>query len=93
MVSIPYTQEMQEAFDDEAPEEFGFKLILSGPWTNDGKYEHKEDIYQRIEDDKLFAYFGSRSGSYHSDYYYEEPSELVEVEPVETIKIEYKVVK
>lgn len=93
MSSIKITKEMQEAFD-EGCEDIGFELVEEGEWVNNYKdYDLKEDIYKHIESGKFYAYYGSRSGSYYSDYEYDNPDELVEVQPVETKTITYMVVK
>lgn len=76
------------------PEAIGFKLIEEGDWVNEYKdYDSKINIYQKIDTGKYYAYNDSRSGSYYSDYEYDNPTELVEVEPVQVTTTIYKVVK
>ena len=75
----------------------GFKLIDRGEWIDDGKYSHKEMIFQHIESGKFYRLFDSRSGSYHSDYYYvsedwKDDVELTEVRPVEKTIVVYEAV-
>lgn len=93
MPVIKLTEEVQEAFSDEASEEVGFELVEEGDWVSEGKYDRKEYIYKNLETGKFYVYYTSRWGSYFSDYEYETPEELVEVTPVETTTVIYKVVK
>lgn len=93
MPVIKLTEEMQEAFSEEASEDVGFELIVDGDWVSEGKYDLKESIYKNLETGKFYVSCSSRSGSYFSDYEYEGPEELVEVTPVETTTVIYKVVK
>lgn len=63
-----------EGFDYGDGEEV--KTITVGEWVDDGKYSFRESIvtYQ----DKFYAIQESRSGSYFTDYHYEDP-EIYEV--------------
>lgn len=67
-----------------------FELVKQGDWVEDCKYSFCETIFKYK--DKLFSVTQLRSGSYHSDYYYEEP-EFCEVEPKEITEIYYIKVK
>ena len=60
------------------------KEVELGEWIDDGKYSHCSDIYQ---DDvgNHFEINNSRSGSYHTDYYYNEPDVYQVIPKVETI--------
>ena len=62
-----------EMYNDEDPE---LKFVVYGSWIDDGKYAFKECIVGYK--DKYYKIEQSRSGSYYSDYYYEDP-EVIEV--------------
>jgi hypothetical protein len=74
----------------------GFSIIEHGEWVVDHKYEHKRVIVQHIESSKYYALYSSRSGSYYTEYYYDELEpdsegmvELEEVVPVTKTIVEY----
>lgn len=69
-----------------------FKVIEKGDWISEGKFECREVIVKETSTNKYYAAVQSRSGSWFTDYEFEDDLELVEVEPVEVTKIEYKVV-
>jgi len=75
--------------DDELDSET-YTVVENGDWIEDGKYSFKETIikYQG----KFYSISEARSGSYYSDYYYNEP-EAYEVEPYEITVTKYRVVK
>lgn len=58
---------------DDFDEEEGFTMIEEGDWVSDYKWENKRVIVQHIETESYYAVYGSRSGSYYSDYHYDEP--------------------
>lgn len=71
-------------FDDCAD---GFEIVDSGQWTSDIKYQHRSVVFKF--EDKFYRVHDSRSGSYHSDYYYEHedwPAEKEVEEVVATTK-------
>lgn len=87
---MPYTNaEIAEMFNDEDPE---LTIINEGSWIDDGKYSFRTS-YVKIED-KYYEIEQSRSGSYYTDYYYDDP-EVYEVIPEEVVitKRIYKRVK
>lgn len=48
-------------------------------WTQDHKYQHRQVVYYSTKHDVHVAVNETRSGSYHSDWYYNEPDvDLVE---------------
>ena len=61
-----------------------------GDWTSEGKYESRSDVFMRTTDGKYFELSQCRSGSYCTEYVYEEVDELYEVRkiPVTTYKYE-----
>jgi hypothetical protein len=80
-----------EAGEESAPE-FDFEIIEEEDWIDDGKYSFKstyvkwKDAYYRIDQ--------SRSGSYFTDYYYDDPT-YVQVVPEQVVvtKTIWKAVK
>ena len=66
----------------------GITLVEAGDWIENGKYSYRSDIYS-TEDGNHFEIQNSRSGSYHTDYYYSEP-DVCQVKPV--VKVITKVV-
>lgn len=64
-------------FDDE---DESLETVVNGDWEVEHKYEHRTDIVRHLPTGRYFAIDKSRSGSYWSDYHYDEP-EAREVEP------------
>lgn len=84
------------SFSSEGESFEGFTVIEEGEWVVDGKYEHKRTVVQHDESQRYFALYESRSGSYFSDYHYDEIEtdsegmvELDEVFPEEVTTIQY----
>ena len=75
-----------------------YSRVEESAWEADGKYQLKEYILERNEDNTYWSYISVRSGSPFSDYYYpdEESSdkkvELVQVEKVKVTTTEWKAV-
>jgi hypothetical protein len=65
----------------------GFETVQEGEWEVDHKWEHKETIIKYL--DKFYCVQQSRSGSYFTDYYYNDP-DVYEVEPKEITTIVYR---
>ena len=62
-----------------------FQIIEDGDWVNEYKdYDLKETIVQQKSTGKYFRIDQSRSGSYYSDYEYDDPK-ITEVAKVEKI--------
>lgn len=55
-----------------------FDIVEEGEWTQEGKYQEAEHIVKHGPSGRHFCISQSRSGSYHSDWYYGE-SGLCEV--------------
>lgn len=69
----------------DMPEEF--TIVEEGDWTQEHKYQYAEHIIKHEPSGRHFCISQSRSGSYHSDWYYGE-SDLSEVKQVtETITV------
>jgi hypothetical protein len=58
-----------------AAEDLGdnWEVIESGEWTQDHKYQLSTDIVKHAPTGRHFAIHNSRSGSHHTDWYYNEP--------------------
>jgi hypothetical protein len=54
----------------------GWEEIEEGDWTQEGKYQFSQSIVSK--NDKFFAINQGRSGSYHTDWYYDD-AEVYEV--------------
>jgi len=79
--------------EEDAPE--GFEIVEEGEWIQDYKYQCREIVFKF--EDKHYSLVESRSGSYHSDWYYSSEDwadevEVTEVEPVEVIEVEWRAV-
>lgn len=75
-----FKTELYELFEDG---DKAVKIVEDGDWIDDGKYSFKDTIvtYQ----DTYYQISESRSGSYFTDYHYNDP-EIFQVAPrVETI--------
>jgi hypothetical protein len=66
--------------DDTDPEVI--EIIQEGDWKQEHKYQYSETIVKF--EDKYYSVNQSRSGSYHSDWYYNDP-DVYEVERKEEI--------
>lgn len=64
-------------------DEHGLKTVVAGEWVQDGKYQYHEEIVQDNEGN-YFCINNNRSGSYHTDWYYGEPS-VSQVKRVEKV--------
>ena len=77
---MPYTNaEIAIMFNDEDPE---LTIIERGDWIENGKYSFRTS-YVKIED-KYYEIEECRSGSYFTDYHYDDP-EVYEVTPKEVV--------
>lgn len=76
--------------NDEEPEDA--ECVEEGEWVSEHKYQMRDDVWKWK--DKFFMISQSRSGSYHTDYYYDDP-ECCEVKPVEVVikKINWVAIK
>ena len=73
-------QEINLALDEESDK---IEIVEEGDWVDDGKYSYRSNVFKM--DDKFYQYHESRSGSYHTDYYYSDPEDYHEVKQVEKI--------
>jgi hypothetical protein len=95
MPSIKIDEELKEFINyGKAQDGDEYVIVEASDWVNQYKdYDIKEVVLLHKASGKHYAYYDSRSGSYYSDYEYDSPEELIEVEPIEVKRIEYKVVK
>jgi len=68
--------------EDSLDEPEGFEIEEEGEWIQDGKYQYTTTILKHIESGRCFELYFTRSGSYHSDYYYDVPEVGREVKKV-----------
>ncbi len=68
-------------FDEE---DDALKTVKDGDWRDDGKWSHRVVVVEH--DGKFYKISQSRSGSYYTDYYYNDP-EIIEVQRKEETKI------
>lgn len=65
----------------------GIEIIKEGDWNQEHKSQFRTTIAKYK--DVLFAVSESRSGSYHTDWYYDDTC-ITAVEPFEKVVIEYR---
>ena len=70
-------QEIYEMFQEEE-----CAIIEQGSWIDDGKRSYCTSVVKIY--DKFYEIEECRSGSYYTDYYYEDP-EIYEVTPKEVV--------
>ena len=63
--------------DDEHDD---LEVVQESDWTSEGKYEYSDTVYRHIPTGRFVCIGQSRSGSYFSDYEYDDPS-ISEVVP------------
>ena len=63
-----------------------FTVVDRGDWIDDGKWQSCETVYGY--EDRFFMVKENRSGSYWSDYDYDEPT-ITEVTPIQVTKTEW----
>lgn len=67
----------------------GWEFAEEGDFTQDHKYQYCTNVIRHIESGRCFEVSCSRSGSYHTDWYYtydSDPYEVKEVEKVTVVK-------
>lgn len=67
-------------FDDDEI----FELVDDDDWSQEHKNQYRCSVYKHIESDTYFQLSESRSGSYHTDWYYDMP-EITLVKRVEKV--------
>lgn len=68
-------------------------MVERGDWEDEGKIDCCTNIIRDAEGTH-YMYTESRSGSYYTDYYYEEgPLDAYEAEPYEVTKTDWRLVK
>lgn len=76
-VSAELAAKIVELFEDE-----GLTILQDGDWVQEHKYQFRTSIVEY--EGKTYGINESRSGSYHTDWYYDDPS-VDEVEKKEEI--------
>ena len=66
---------------------YGWEYAEEDDFTQDHKYQHAQHVIRHIASGRCFSVSVSRSGSYHSDWYYTYDSEPVEVKQVEKVTV------
>jgi hypothetical protein len=64
--------------EDDVPDTL--LCVEDGDWISEGKYQHQDCVYADDEGN-YFMISNSRSGSYHTDWYYNTPT-ITQVERV-----------
>jgi hypothetical protein len=82
-------KEILELFEEEDPR---LETVSAGDWVSEHKYELCTTIVEDTETGKLWAIHQSRSGSYFSDYFYDDPT-ATEVVAYQVTRTEYRAVK
>lgn len=96
------TLQLKNAIDSYGESFFGlddidsddFELVEEDEWTQDYKYQYQSTIIKHVPTSTFWQINNSRSGSYHTDWYYGTP-EFYQVTPHTKVitTVEWKVVK
>ena len=70
-----------------------FETFHEGEWVDKGKYQHLNIIFQRKSGGTFYRLDIGRSGSYFTDYEFYFTLDCYEVQEVQVIKTEWKVVE
>lgn len=72
-------KDILDLFEEESDD---LTVIEEGDWTQEYKYQYSKTIVYHAPTSAYWAIEQSRSGSYHTDWYYDEPTahEVVRVE-------------
>lgn len=74
---MPFKQTLYELFEDGSKD---VEIVERGDWVEEGKYSYRSTVVKY--EDTFYMITESRSGSYFTDYHYEDP-EIVQVAPRE----------
>ena len=75
--------ELRDAWAMDSEDAEGLKIIEQSPWEDEGKYSTRYTVV--LFKGSHFSIDERRSGSYFTDYHYDDP-EFYEVKPVEKTK-------
>lgn len=64
---------------------YGWEFEVEGEFTQDHKYQYCTSVIKHIASGRCFEVSCSRSGSYHTDWYYTYDSDPYEVKKVEKV--------
>lgn len=56
---------------EDLDEESQYQIVETTEWTQDHKYQTRDVIFKDKETGKFYEIYESRSGSYHSDWFYD----------------------
>lgn len=83
--SIKLTEEeSSDIFWDDHEE---YNSVYESDWVQEHKYQFGIKIVQNKETKKFYQLDIGRSGSYHTDWYYNYPEEMYEVKLVQETKV------
>lgn len=82
-------------FEDSDYQDGGkFVKVEEGEWKDDGKYQSCKIIFKDTTTDKHYSYWVSRSGSYFSEWYYDQfDYNLDGKEEVSEVKLQEVIIK
>lgn len=93
---LPLNSEFWECLQDgEVGEEFridgrAYSITEKGEWIDDGKNDYRQYVFYDAQMDVYYSAYANRSGSYHTDYFYDNGEEAYRVERKEVVKYEWK---
>ncbi|QHJ79005.1 MAG: hypothetical protein [Caudoviricetes sp.] len=64
-----------------------FECVKDDSWEQNGKYQYRSAVYKVVGQEVYFEVSESRSGSYHSDWYYSVPEFYLVDKPIVYVKI------
>jgi hypothetical protein len=70
-------------FDIEGVE--GWEMAEDDSWTQDCKYQFIANVVRHVDSGRCFCVQQGRTGSYHTDWYYDSPTIGMEVRLVEKV--------
>lgn len=57
----------------------GWEVVEDGEWVQEGKYQHIDRVIKHTESGRCFGVSAGRSGSYHTDWYFQYHNDIYEV--------------
>lgn len=82
MSNVVLKKELVEAIFDWEEVEF-WSIKEEGEWIDDGKYSFRESVLFNELTGKYYSVSQSRSGSYYTDYYYDDHTDITDDDEVE----------
>ena len=85
-------KQLLKEWQDGDDEHQDLNVIEEGEWEQDHKTQSRETVFRHIPNGRFVSIIENRSGSYHTDWYYDDP-EIYEVAPeTKTITV-YSIVR